>query len=72
MEIALVEADAAIEPSASNANVDPKPNANHAIDSLYRSSYLNNSAQYSVKQIINCYYKFKLSPTMIEIGSSRL
>jgi len=36
MEIALVEADAAIEPSASNANVDPKPNANHAIDSLYR------------------------------------
>ena len=78
MEIALVEADAAIEPSANNANVDPKPNANHAIDfnisihSLYRSSYLNNSAQYSVKQIISCYYKFRLSPTMIEIGSSRL
>ena len=78
MEIAFVEADAAIEPRASNANVDTKPNANHAIDfnisihSLYRSSYLNNSAQYSLKQIINCYYKFKLSPTMIEIGSSRL
>ena len=78
MEIAFVEADAAIEPHASTANVDTKPNANHAIDfnisihSLYRSSYLSNSTQYSAKQIINSYYKFKLSPTMIEIGSSRL
>jgi hypothetical protein len=78
MEIAFVEADAVIEPRANNANVDTKPNANHAIDfnisihSLYRSSYLNNSTQYSPKQIINSYYKIKLSPTMIEIGSSRL
>ncbi|MDQ6864140.1 MAG: hypothetical protein M3044_09980 [Thermoproteota archaeon] len=39
MEIALVEADAAIEPRASNANVDPKPNANHQSILIFPSTH---------------------------------